>query len=46
MDLKEIGRKDMDLIYLAQDRVQWPGFVDTVMNLPVTKKKAENNLTS
>jgi hypothetical protein len=35
MDLKEIGRDDVDWIHLAQDRVQWLAFVNTVMNLLV-----------
>jgi hypothetical protein len=35
MDLKEIGWGGMDLIDLAQDRDQWRGLVNTVMNLRV-----------
>jgi hypothetical protein len=35
MDLREIGKGDMDWIHLAQDRDQWPILVNTVMNLPV-----------
>jgi hypothetical protein len=33
MDLKEIGWGGMDWIDLAQDRDQWRGLVNTVMNL-------------
>jgi hypothetical protein len=33
MDLKEIGWKCMDWMYLAQDRNQWRAVVNTVMNL-------------
>jgi hypothetical protein len=33
MDLKETGCEGMDQIQLAQDRVQWWGLVNTVMNL-------------
>jgi hypothetical protein len=35
MDLKEIGMDRADWIRLAQDRVQWRAFVNTVMNLRV-----------
>jgi hypothetical protein len=35
MDLREIGWDEMDLIDLAQDRVQWRALVNTVMNLRV-----------
>jgi hypothetical protein len=35
MDLGEIGIKEANLIWLAQDRVQWRAFVNTVMNLQV-----------
>jgi hypothetical protein len=35
MDLREIGWGGMDWIDLAQDRDQWEGFVNTVMNLRV-----------
>jgi hypothetical protein len=37
MDLREIGWDDMDWINLAQDRDQWRGLVNTVMNLRVPK---------
>jgi hypothetical protein len=36
MDLREIGWGDMDLIYLAQDRVHWRALVNMVMNLRVS----------
>jgi hypothetical protein len=36
MDLREIGWDGMDLIDLAQDRDQWRGLVNTVMNLRVS----------
>jgi hypothetical protein len=32
MDLREIGIDEANWIQLAQDRVQWRTFVDTVMN--------------
>jgi hypothetical protein len=35
IDLREIGWDGMDWIDLAQDRVQWRDFVNTVMNLRV-----------
>jgi len=35
MDLREIGIDGTDWIRLAQDRVQWGAFVDTIMNLRV-----------
>jgi hypothetical protein len=34
MDLREIGIDGANWIQLAQDRVQWRAFVNTVMNLP------------
>jgi hypothetical protein len=33
MDLREIGIDGANWIWLAQDRVQWQAFVNTVMNL-------------
>jgi hypothetical protein len=33
LDLREIGIDEMNWIRLAQDRVQWRAFVNTVMNL-------------
>jgi hypothetical protein len=33
MDLREIGRDDMDWIDLAQNRNQWMAPVNTIMNL-------------
>jgi hypothetical protein len=38
MDLREIGIDGANWIRLAQDRVQWWGFVNTVMNLGSHKK--------
>jgi hypothetical protein len=35
MDLREIGLYGANWIRLAQDRVQWRAFVNTVMNLRV-----------
>jgi hypothetical protein len=35
MDLREIGIDRTNWIWLAQDRVQWWAFVNTVMNLRV-----------
>jgi hypothetical protein len=35
MDLREIGTDGANWIQLAQDRVQWWAFVNTVMNLRV-----------
>jgi hypothetical protein len=35
MDLREIGIDGASWIQLAQDRVQWRDFVNTVMNLRV-----------
>jgi hypothetical protein len=35
MDLREIGIDGANWIRLAQDRVQWRGFVNTAMNLRV-----------
>jgi hypothetical protein len=35
MDLTEIGIEGPNWIRLAQDRVQWKAFVNTVMNLRV-----------
>jgi hypothetical protein len=35
MDLREIGIDGVNWIGLAQDRVQWRAFVNTVMNLRV-----------
>jgi hypothetical protein len=35
MDLREIGWNGMDWIDLAQDRDQWRGLVNPVMNLRV-----------
>jgi hypothetical protein len=35
LDLREIGMNGVKWIRLAQDRVQWQAFVNTVMNLQV-----------
>jgi hypothetical protein len=35
LDVKEIGIDGANWIRLAQDRVQWQAFVNTVMNLRV-----------
>jgi hypothetical protein len=35
MDLREIGTDEANWIQLAQDRVQWGAFVNTVINLRV-----------
>jgi hypothetical protein len=35
MDLREIGIDGANWIQLAQDRVQWQAFVNTVMNLRI-----------
>jgi hypothetical protein len=35
MDLREIGINGANWMWLAQDRVQWWGFVNTVINLQV-----------
>jgi hypothetical protein len=35
MDLREIGIDGANWIRLAQDRIQWRAFVNTVMNLRV-----------
>jgi hypothetical protein len=37
-DLREIGMEGANWIRLAQDRVQWRAFVDTVMNLRVPRE--------
>jgi hypothetical protein len=38
MDLREIRIDEASWIHLAQDRVQWRAWVDTVMNLRVPKE--------
>jgi hypothetical protein len=35
LDLREIGIDGASWIQLAEDRVQWQAFVDTVLNLRV-----------
>jgi len=35
MDLREIAWKDVDWMHMAQDKYQWRGLVNTVMNLRV-----------
>jgi hypothetical protein len=39
MDLRERGIDEANWIQLAQDRVQWRPFVNTVMNLRVLYRK-------
>jgi hypothetical protein len=41
MDLREIGIDGANWIQLAQDRVRWRVYVNTVMNLPVPKRKQD-----
>jgi hypothetical protein len=36
LDVREIGIDGANWIWLTQDRVQWRGFVNTVMNLQVS----------
>jgi len=35
MDLKEIGRENVDCVHLAEDRDQWRTLVSTLMNLQI-----------
>jgi hypothetical protein len=42
LDLREIGIDGANWIRLAQDRVRWRAFVNTVMNLRVPWKKQAN----
>jgi hypothetical protein len=46
MYLREIGIDGANWIRMAQDRVQWRAFVNTVMNLPGSVNKAGYFLTS
>jgi hypothetical protein len=41
MDLKEIGRGNVDWIQMAQDRDRWRALVNTVMNLRVLEPQSE-----
>jgi hypothetical protein len=41
LDLREIGIDGASLNQLAQDRVQWRAYVDTVMNLRVPLRKQD-----
>jgi hypothetical protein len=41
MDVRKTVWEGVDWIHLALDRVQWRGFVNTVMNLAVPKKGVE-----
>jgi hypothetical protein len=36
MDLQKVGSEGIDWIDVAQDRIRWWAFVNTVMNLRVT----------
>jgi hypothetical protein len=45
MDLKEIGWEEVDWMHLAQDRDQWRGLANTIMNLQ-DPQTVENFLTS
>jgi hypothetical protein len=38
MDLREIGIDEANWIQLAQDRIRWRAFVNTVMNLRIAKE--------
>jgi hypothetical protein len=40
MDVREIGMDGTNWIELAQNRVQWPAFLNTVMKLRCSIKKA------
>jgi hypothetical protein len=46
MDVREIEIDGVNWIRLAQDRVRWRAFVNTVMNLRGSIKKAGYFLTS
>jgi hypothetical protein len=46
MDLREIGIDGANWIQLAQDRVQWWAFVNTVINPWVPSRKQDIFLTS
>jgi len=39
MDLREIGIDEANCTWLAQDRLQWQVFMNTVMNLQVPQRK-------
>jgi hypothetical protein len=41
MELREIGIDGVNWIRLAQDRVQWGAFVNTVMNLRGSVRKRD-----
>jgi hypothetical protein len=41
MDVEEIRIEGANCIQLAQDRVQWRAFVNTVMNLRVPQRKQD-----
>jgi hypothetical protein len=41
MDLRETGINGVNWIQMAQDRVQWWAFVNTVMNLQVPQRKQD-----
>jgi hypothetical protein len=41
LDLREIGIDGANRIELAQNRVQWRAFVNTVMNLRIPERKQD-----
>jgi len=45
MNIREIGLEVVDWMHLAQDRRQWCGLANTVMNIRIPQR-AENLLSS
>jgi hypothetical protein len=43
LDLRETGINGANWIQLAQDRIEWQTFVNTVMNLQVPSRKLSDN---